>query len=127
AMSALLGALAIHWAEPVQAQVPGGYTINHSRKPVVSPYINLLRSNTDPGVNYYGIVRPEIAARNSIVQLQEQQSVAATQQQEAATTLILPTTGHASGFLTQSKYFMTKGGQGSPGSYAPVTPLKAGP
>src|SRR5207249_283467 len=102
----LLGLIAIEGTCPAQAQGPA-YQVNPGRKPVVSPYINLLRSGTDPGINYYGIVRPEIAFRNSIQQVQEQQQqlVDANQQQTLATYMTLPTTGHVSGFQTQAKYF----------------------
>src|SRR5437660_8996673 len=102
----MLGLLAVCGGDTAQAQAPGqppAYGVNPGRKPVVSPYINLLRSGTDPGINYYGIVRPEIAFRNSInmVQDQQQQLVEANQQQTLATYMTLPTTGHASGFMTQ--------------------------
>ena len=123
--SVVLGLLALCSTDAAQAQGPGqapAYGVNPGRKPVVSPYINLLRSGTDPGINYYGIVRPEIAFRNSIQQVQEQQQqlVDANQQQTLATYMTLPTTGHVSGFQTQTKYFQTKGGQAPLGIQAPV-------
>src|SRR5947208_7910599 len=121
----LLGLCAVCSSAPAQAQAPL-YGVNPGRKPVVSPYINLLRSGTDPGINYYGIVRPEIAFRNSIQQVQEQQQqlVDANQQQTLATYMTLPTTGHVSGFQTQAKYFQTKGGQAPLGIQAPVPAFK---
>ncbi len=108
ALAALLGATG--WA-----QVPP--SLNPSRRPAVSPYINLLRQGSDPAVNYYGIVRPDITFRSSINQLQQQEAVL-TQGQQDLTTAVLPATGHATGFLTQSKYFQTKGARGT----APATP-----
>src|SRR5688500_1448403 len=30
-------------------------------RPVVSPYLNLARRDVNPAVNYYGIVRPQLA------------------------------------------------------------------
>ena len=124
-VSALMGLLAFFSANPAQAQYPN-YT-NPSRKPTVSPYINLLRQGSDPGINYYGIVRPEIAARRAIVQLEDQQTTLANQPQEVAVPSALPATGHASGFLTQSKYFMTRGGQGSAAAVVPIVPRSIGP
>jgi hypothetical protein len=105
---------------------PGG--VDYGRKPTVSPYINLVRTGTSPGINYYGIVRPEIVFRSSLTQLQGEQMTLATQQQELTAYTALPATGHVSGFQTQSKYFMSGGGivQSAP-AVRPVgiTPKKA--
>ena len=108
-------------SRPAHGQPPGN-AYYPSRQPAVSPYINLLRSGNNPAINYYGIVRPEIALRNNLLQLQGQQAATTTQQQDLAAALTLPPTGHVSGFQTQSRYFMTKGGQGTVGQ--PVAPLK---
>ena len=57
-------------ADCLQAQGPGPYTRpqtgNPYAQPVFSPYLNLLRRGTNPAVNYYGLVRPEIDFRNSL-------------------------------------------------------------
>lgn len=106
----VLALLAVFAAEPAHAQQPGGY-ISPVSRPAVSPYINLLRSGASPAINYYGIVRPEIAFRSSINNLQGQEGTLATQQQELAAYTALPPTGHVSGFQTQGKYFMSNGGQ----------------
>ena len=37
--------------------------------PGYSPYLNLARQG-NPGVNYYGLVRPQVEFRNSVQQLQ---------------------------------------------------------
>jgi len=111
------------------AQVPA------YRAPVTSPYLNLLRSGTSPGINYYGIVRPEITFGNSLYQLgaqqnllQGQQGELANQQTALAAYTQLPATGHTAGFMTQSKYFMSNsGGQGNtfaPGGFGPPPQLK---
>jgi hypothetical protein len=34
--------------------------------PTVSPYLNLLRGGAPAGVNYYGLVRPQMYFQNSI-------------------------------------------------------------
>jgi hypothetical protein len=103
-----LFALLMTWAgEPVHAQ---GYSLDPSRKPAVSPYINILRTGSSPGINYYGIVRPEIAFRNQLFQVEGQQTALgnqiSSQQQDLARATALPPTGHPSGFMTQGKYFL---------------------
>ncbi|MCI0642407.1 MAG: hypothetical protein L0Y72_18040 [Gemmataceae bacterium] len=76
------------------------------RKPTVSPYLNLARRGGNPAINYYGLVKPELAFRGAIQQLQ--QDARATDQtiselQEAPEQL--PATGHAAGFQNHLKYF----------------------
>jgi hypothetical protein len=60
-------------------------------------------------VNYYGLVRPQIDFRNSIQGL----NTAVTSLQLAPVAQVgeeLPTvTGHASSFMTERKYFVTRG------------------
>jgi hypothetical protein len=115
-----LGLMVVILGSPLWGQVPASLT--PSRRPFVSPYINILRAGADPAINYYGIVRPEIAFRNSISQLQQQQNTLATQEQDLATYMAVPPTGHTSGFMThmtQSKYFMTGGARGTTGRVLP--------
>jgi hypothetical protein len=110
---ALVGCVLLVWGavlQPAHAQIPN-YGLDPSRRPPVSPYINLLRTGASPGVSYYGIVRPEFAYSAALGQLQGQQTILANQQQELTAATALPATGHKSGFMTQSKYFMTSGGQ----------------
>jgi hypothetical protein len=123
-----LAGLAFLWAAgPAWAQVynPGAYP-----RPVVSPYINLLRGNVNPAINYYGIVRPEIDFRRSLIGLQgqltaEQQAVAAQEQYG-----VQPFTGHATFFRNYSHYFAAPAGQniaigpraGSTAPQRPATP-----
>jgi hypothetical protein len=102
--------LLMTWAvEPVRGQA---YSLDPSRKPAVSPYINLLRTGSSPAINYYGIVRPEIAFRNQLFQVEGQQTAFGTQlgaqQQDLARATALPPTGHHSGFMTHGKYFQPK-------------------
>jgi hypothetical protein len=81
-------------------------------RPAVSPYINLNRPGTDPGINFYGVVRPELRYNAAIPRLE--QKVATTQQ--AVSTLeaspVLPTTGHPFAFQSQGRYFQTLSRQG---------------
>ncbi len=102
---------------PVRAQGLGGGYLLPNRRPAVSPYINLLRTGSDPAINYYGIVRPEVAFRSSINSLDQQQSNLANQQaQEYTQNSQLPPTGQGAGFSTQYRYFMTVGGRPGMGS-----------
>jgi hypothetical protein len=118
ALAGVLVLLVVGSGGPAPAQVPG-YSLNPANRPAVSPYINLLRTGTSPGINYYGLVRPEITFGNSLFQLQGQQANLASQQQELLDYSTLPATGHKSGFQTQGKYFMSSGGQGPTGGFAP--------
>jgi hypothetical protein len=106
---------------------PTGAQVGYSpfRRPPVSPWINLIRPGTDPAVNYYGIIRPEVTYQNSIQQLYQQQTTLATQQQELATGSGLPATGHATGFQTQGKYFLRKGTVAPTTAAAPAGPAAA--
>ena len=55
--AALWGGLGL---APASAQAPlGGYTQPYQPRPTFSPYLNLNRFGTAPGINYYGMVRPQ--------------------------------------------------------------------
>jgi hypothetical protein len=102
-------------AGAAEAQQPPLGGINQSRRPVFSPYLNLLRTENDAAVNYYGLVRPQFDFRRALQQVeQEESSLEAGQRQirDAATGQALPATGHASGFLNQGRYFMNRSGAG---------------
>jgi hypothetical protein len=66
----------------------------------VSPYLNLLRGG-DPGINYYGLVRPQVAFGKAFQTLGD--NVVAIETNTANST---PQTGHRSSFMTQGQYFM---------------------
>jgi hypothetical protein len=98
------------WLMPAagNAQIPGsGIAPDLARRPTVSPYINLIRrgGSTITG-NYYGIVRPEIEARRTALNLQ-QQIQSNRQAISQATTAEPPATGHPAYFMNHSSYFMT--------------------
>jgi hypothetical protein len=100
--------------------------MDRSQTPGFSPYLNLLRGGNSPAINYYGIVRPEITFGNSLYQLgvqqnllQGQQTDLSNQQSALAAYTALPATGHTTGFMTQSKFFMTNGGAGQGNTFAP--------
>jgi hypothetical protein len=95
-----------------QPPVPGGY----SRPPAFSPYLNLNRGGS-PAINYYGLVRPEIQFRQSLLHLSN--DVAANQQALGSGNPGLndmPFTGHPTQFMNLSGYFMNNGTAGT-GNY----------
>jgi hypothetical protein len=82
-------------------------TTNPFGRPVVSPYVNLALPG-NPGINYYGLVRPQLQGINAINQLQTQY---ATLDQQLLTDQTLGVygnpvvTGHTSSFLNHYGYF----------------------
>ena len=87
------------------AQAPG---INPAARPAYSPWLNLNRPGGSLTQNYYGLIRPQVNATNMIQQLQQQTT--ALQQQESKASNELPATGHVTGFLNHTKYFLNRGG-----------------
>ena len=77
----------------------------------VSPYINLGQPGIDPGIAYYGIVRPELEFRKNIQSLQQRQFTQGRDIAAQAEANGLPTTGHPIAFFNQSKYFLNLGAQ----------------
>ncbi|MBL8799704.1 MAG: hypothetical protein JNM56_37830 [Planctomycetia bacterium] len=104
----------VAWCEAGQsasAQSP----VNPITRPTFSPYLNLLRRDNNPAINYYGLVRPEIEFRNSMNQVQQQlNSVQSTQIQNEAALGALAT-GHRTQFQSYGHYFPAKGGAGAGG------------
>ena len=92
------------------AQVPttfGRPPANPLGTPQVSPWIN-LGNGGNMGLNYYGLVRPQIQSQQSIRQLQQQQQL--DQAQLAGLTGTGPggiplVTGHPTQFVNYSTYF----------------------
>jgi hypothetical protein len=100
----------------VLAQPPGigpGASPPISRPPV-SPYLNLLRSGNSPGVNYYGLVRPQLEFRQSIQNLQ-QQSINTQSEISGLIDSTFPATGHRTTFLNTGGYFLSGSGVSRPG------------
>ena len=119
--------------QDAQAQVPGPLAPGRppaQAGPTFSPYLNLLRGGTNPVLNYYGLVRPELQWRSSVRQLsqeiQDTQGEIAAGQPGAALQ-----TGHPVQFLNLTHYFPASAqgapGRGSPGrsSVAPAYPTGA--
>jgi hypothetical protein len=95
------------WGQYPSINPPG---INPAARPAYSPWLNLNRPGGSLVQNYYGLVRPDFRNFNSIQQLQQQQQTLALQPPEARSYDLLPATGHVTGFLNHTKYFMNRGG-----------------
>jgi len=88
--------------------------------PTISPFLNLNRSGVSPGVNYFGIVRPQMENQQAIQQLQQFQKQFPTTQGQTGQ---LPNeemapTGHvAGGFFNYGHYYplFTRGGTAATG------------
>jgi hypothetical protein len=108
------GLLLVLTAQPAlgQSQV-GKPPANPLGNPAVSPYLN-LRRGWDPGVNYYGVVRPQIETRETLQQLQQQNLYTQQAVQQAEASYLQPATGHAVMFQNYSHYyrFYRQGGAG---------------
>lgn len=82
--------------------------------PGYSPYLNLLRQGNSPGVNYYGLVRPQQNFANAIQTLQNQPQMGATSpilggRPDGSD---LPATGLTVGYMTHRGYFLNNGSGG---------------
>jgi len=98
---ALAGA-ATAQVQPQQAQIA---------KPVISPYLNLLRNNNPAYLNYYGLVQPQIQTQNALNNLQTQVSTLQNAPQQAfAGTGSELATGKTVGYFTHRQYFMNGSG-----------------
>jgi hypothetical protein len=111
-----------------QYPYPGGPFGSYVRPPV-SPYLNLLRAGSSPAVNYYGLVRPQLAFGSAIQNLDQQLSTLGQQTSslEAEAATAIPPTGRVVGFMTHYRYFQTfstqyQGSRGQPLASRPATP-----
>ncbi len=93
-------------------------------RPVFSPYLNLLRRDASPAINYYGIVRPQINTMNALQMQQQQISTIARQETQnqgaGAAAADLPVTGQPAYFLNTGGYFLNN--RVSMGAVGPVNP-----
>jgi hypothetical protein len=74
-----------------------------------SPYLNLVRPGS-PGMNYYGLVRPEVEFRNNLQQLQRNTTRLQSQFSQATGGDL--STGHPSAFMYYGGFYPGLG-QGS--------------
>jgi hypothetical protein len=99
-------ALVVTPASRVVAQPPG-LPRTASPTPPYSPYLNLLRPGASPAINYYGLVRPQFQAQQSMLSLQSQigansQAIGNLATDEGP----LPATGgKVVGFMNYGRYF----------------------
>jgi hypothetical protein len=90
---------------PAQPPVPG-IRPGAMNPPALSPYLNLQRAGASAGVNYYGLVRPQMEFRNALQGLQQNFSGLAAQQTVDPQTGY-PVTGHVATFLNTGTYFLS--------------------
>jgi hypothetical protein len=104
--------LAAAGSAAAQPPIPGGAAA--LPPPAFSPYLNLAR-NGSFGLNYFGLVRPQIEARRAIFGLENQvqanrAAIANVQSGLAGGEFNLPATGHPTMFLNTGGYFLNSGG-----------------
>jgi hypothetical protein len=75
----------------------------------VSPYLNLFNGGNSPAINYFGIVRPQIDFRNSLMMMQQQIAMGDQSMADMANSMTMLTTGHPSLFMSHRKYFLNTG------------------
>lgn len=103
-LMALVAASGAALAQPL----PG---VAGTNPPVFSPYLNLARRDSSPAINYFGLVRPQIQARSSLLALQNQLQQE-NQRQMSGQSVVnpdLPVTGQQTVFLNTGGYFMNSG------------------
>jgi hypothetical protein len=105
-----LGWLTLSAASWVQAQgIPTRPDTGANSMPVISPYLNMARGG-NAAVNYYGLVRPQLDARNAIQQLQQHEFAPAASSAPIGNGA--PNTAHPVQFMNYSHYFSTNMGAG---------------
>jgi hypothetical protein len=126
---AALGLGLVAWTVPASAQFVPGQPYQ-PYKQTVSPYINLARPG-NPGINYFGQVKPQLEVYNKLQTLQMQQAQLA--QLGTGAPLVedgvlspVAITGHGTSFMSFGHYYYQ--GLGSSGGLAAVpTPQLLGP
>jgi hypothetical protein len=98
--------LAQYPGTPYGGQYGGNqYGVNqYTRPPVVSPFLNLNRGG-DPAINYYGLVRPQIAVNRALQRFGS--DINYLENSPAANPEILET-GHPTFFGSQYPYFVNQ-------------------
>jgi hypothetical protein len=98
-------------------QPPGTYVRPYQPvHPTVSPYLNLNRGGTNPAINYYGIVRPQMQTQQNLQQVQQQLTAQAAAGPGPDTAMplttgalgatpLVSTTGHPVSYFNYSHYF----------------------
>lgn len=80
-------------------------------KPPISPWLNLARPGSNPAINYYGLVQPQVQTYGQINQLQgtTQLLVGAVAAQQTAPQQRVLQTGHTTRFMSYNQYFNSTG------------------
>jgi hypothetical protein len=111
-------AVALAWQAPAATaqQFPlGGYTPPQvQQRPPFSPYLNLNRGGTQPGINYFGLVRPQLQTAQQLQNLQMQQGALANELGGggglgAPGQVVAATTGHPVYFFDYARFFPPQG------------------
>ena len=97
-----------------QAPPPPGY----------SPYLNLARPG-NAGINYYGLVRPQMEVRNDLLQLQRNTTRLQTDLTQATGADLA--TGHPAGYMYFGGFYPGLGRGGIPARSIPATSPPARP
>jgi len=106
--------LGFSFASKCQAQPPIGTGgppvigggVGMGQQPI-SPYLNLLRGNGSPVINYYGLVRPQMQAQSNFQSLQNQLNPYNAAQNANGYEQPL-VTGHPFGFQNSRMYFQNQ-------------------
>ncbi len=78
--------------------------------PGLSPYLNLFRPGSNPALNYFDLVRPQLQSQANIQALQQQQGLLQQQfRQQFTPTPSGQGTAKVPGYMTHGKYFGTSG------------------
>jgi hypothetical protein len=78
-------------------------------RPILNPYMNFFRVGGTPEFNYLTLVRPQVDLTNSINKLGENVGSIEGDIRDINKFDRTLTTGHRTGFMTHTKYFMTVG------------------
>jgi hypothetical protein len=120
-LACLAGLLGLGFAARAEAQFYTPPATSPFYRPPVSPYINLALPG-NAGLNYYGLVRPQLATTAALNQLAAQQQALGTSL--AATTdpyAVGPITGHSTRFFNYSHYYGSRSGGGGLAVPPPAT------
>jgi hypothetical protein len=85
---------------------PGGQAAGPFARPVVSPYLNLVRPGASPGFNYATLVRPQQQFYSGMQQLGLQNTALQQNLTGFEATAFQPITGQRAQFMNYSRYFL---------------------
>ena len=90
--------------------------------PTVSPYINLLRRDINPAVNYFGVVAPQLNYNAALPLLQSQIGANKQAINQVQYGIGYLETGHTTRFMNYGGYFMNINGGGAASRSATFAP-----